>query len=460
MNHRTVPLAAAAFLCLGDVARGQCLAATPISGSVTLANGNSIAPPQGGWPNTAASFHFSAIGSPQQADPFLPTGTVAPGAAAITLTDVQKTRTLQDALGDPSAPQLVVSATGAPPAQCWIYTVTLPPGQQQTRTPDPNVPIESRGYGANDCRVAGQAWRALVRADLRTGSQGDPFTVLLFRRNGTLCYSNRDYGIQGQPIYVGAFVAQATQWDEVAVTYDPCSLAPTEPSILVSGDITKIGSGSSSGVIYHVRTFPERSCYNPSVVVGVKGPLTSGTTTLSTVDFRHTVQQYQRYRATLQFGILNTPQHFNTFGLRDSSGTKLIFDQGPVNRGPEYVASLVLYGLPHYLSNLLGDGPVYEGRDILHDQSLSDRIGGVIGASINSPGKRFLAGFSLEAIYGVNVFGVWDVAQLQQLVGVSEGDPWTAALNELPVRKYWSTKFVTGLSFDLSYAGKLLGTRP
>lgn len=338
--------------------------------------------------------------------------------------------------------------TATPPA------TPRPDGTASTAAQDPTRPIEENRYGVSDCPRAGPDWLAKLRG--QSAAAREHLTVILFRENGVVCYRNRDYGVQGDPIYAGVFLSDPSRWDAVVAEHDPCSLQPEAPAVYVSGDISQLNLRQSDQ-FYRVYPFPARSCYNASVAVRVKGPLPAvGGLPASQVNMQYLLNQYARYRGTIQVGILNTPQHDTNFGLRDSAGTKLVFNKGPVNRGPEYVASLVLYGIPHYLPTLFGSGERYSGRDIINDQSLQDRLGAVLGVGLNSPGKRFVAGFSLEVIYGINILGVWDIAQITELVGLKEGQPGPARAEDIPTRKSWQRKFVTGLSVDIVYMSKLL----
>src|SRR5205814_811773 len=138
-----------------------------------------------------------------------------------------------------------------------------------------------------------------------------------------------------------------------------------------------------------------RRCYNTTVDVSIVGD-NRGTNLVQ----RYPLTQYDRYRGTVQAGILFTPLHDATFALRqDQADTskRFIYDKGPTNEGPEYIATLNVYAVLKYLPSLLGranrsDNSPYSGRDPIHDQDMFDRIGGILGVAITNPTRRFAAG--------------------------------------------------------------------
>jgi hypothetical protein len=166
---------------------------------------------------------------------------------------------------------------------------------------------------------------------------------------------------------------------------------------------------------------------------------------------RYTLSQSGRYRGTLQVAALFTSLHEESFGLRTTDSTR-IFSKGPIDNGPDYVAAVVIYSLPRYLLNLVSGRLDFGGRDILHDQTIIDRVGGVAGVGLKNPGKRFVFGFSLEALYGVNALFVWDRARVPQLAaGLTDGSVFTGPAEDIPTVDIWKTKFEFGLSLDLRY---------
>lgn len=335
---------------------------------------------------------------------------------------------------------------GDPPAaDVTPITPTIPASAQaaaqRLSRPGEGGPAGSTAWDEGDCVRAGAQWRQ----EIRRAEGSDRFTEIVFLESGGVCYRSRDYGVTGDPIYVAVFTDQPEEWDGVQVTYEPCAIESASPSVLVSDRLPSIPSGTQSRE-WRLRTYPPRTCYNDAVAVTVQGP---GSTTART-----TVQQAQRYRATLQLGAVFTDLHDHSFGLRPDGAVQRIYDQGPDDRGPEYFASIVLYGLPHYLPSLF-TGRRYAGRDPVHDVGFLDRVGGMLGVGLNDPGKQFAAGLTFEVISGVNVTGTWYWAQVPELAGVAENDVFTGNADQIPTRQTWERDFSFGVSLDLRYAASL-----
>jgi hypothetical protein len=159
------------------------------------------------------------------------------------------------------------------------------------------------------------------------------------------------------------------------------------------------------------------------------------------------LEQYQRYRATLQFGVVFSDLNSGDFIVQEGK----IFNEGPTDRGPHYMLYTVIYAAPRYIGSLFSPKKFYEGRDILHDLGFFDRIGAVVGVGINNKiFDTFHLGFSFEVMYGVNFIGVWEFTRLNQLAeGYTLGDDFTG--ETIPQVKTWKTGFTIGLSLDLRY---------
>jgi len=278
------------------------------------------------------------------------------------------------------------------------------------------------------------------------------FTALFFTPDGELCNFSRQFGVVGDPIDVFVLRVKNAQNHALGVQFAPCAVEPAGISIYAQGafpaTIGPSNVAATAADYEFVPLLPHR-CFNTSVDITITD------TTSNTQIGRYTLTQYDRYRATLQVGSVFTSLHDNTYGLRADGANSRIFNKGPVKTGPEYYSSVVIYGLPHYLSELRANAPHYLGRDIVNDQSLSDRIGGVVAASASHPAQRFAAGLSIEVIRGVNVVGLVEFAQVTRLVGYNEGDIFTGAENTIPVRNQWNRHFVAGLSLDFRYVTAL-----
>ena len=70
--------------------------------------------------------------------------------------------------------------------------------------------------------------------------------------------------------------------------------------------------------------------------------------------------------------------------------------------------------------NVPGTSP-YLGRDLVHDKGFGDRISGIIGLGLQHPKDEFVAGIGFELLQGVNITGVYRMAKLHELDGVTVG---------------------------------------
>lgn len=327
--------------------------------------------------------------------------------------------------------------------------ITDPPVVPRTLAdPSDNARASETAWPERGCGQAGARWEGEIRREL--GS--DDFTQIVFLEDRGVCYrgGNRDYGVTGNPIYVGVFTDDEKVWDEANIQYEPCAIESAVPAVLVNDKASVLSNFQSGLNAWVLRTYPQRSCFNTTVGVTVTGRVDE-----KTVTARTSLEQAQRYRATLNLGTLFTDLHNRTFGLRPDGDGQRIYGQGPTDTGPEYYAAVVLYGLPYYLPSLLG-GERYRGRDVIHENGLLDRIGGVIGVGISDPRKQFVAGFAFEALAGVSVTGTWNFMRVNKLAGVNEGDLFTGAADRIPQRQEWDQKFVIGVALDLRYVSALV----
>jgi hypothetical protein len=294
----------------------------------------------------------------------------------------------------------------------------------------------------SECQQMGKEWAARLGRETKAQRQHG-FTEIVFMEDTGPCFWNRDYGVQGDPIYVGVYT-KTGPWKPA--TFEPCAAEPEAPSLFLSSGIGAL-SGLSGGR-FQLIELPPRRCWNSAVDVSVSKAPKAGEDEHTS---RYGLSQSGRYRGTVQLGVLFTELHEQTFGLRTTDSAR-IFSKGPTSNGPDYVASVVIYSLPRYFINLFSGRLDFGGRDILHDQTILDRIGGVVGVGLKNPGRRFVFGFSFEALYGVNAIAAWDRARIPVLApGLSEGSAFTGAESEIPTVDDWKTKFEFGFSMDLRY---------
>ena len=397
--------------------------------------------------------------------------TVLDPSASPAATATQVAFTVPDAVKAGTMVQVRVCAAPTTPAACMKT-----PAIAQIAV---GASAGSRALVASDrhtvlaaCNAAGTA-RAREIAGLR-GGRSD-FTVILFDETGP-CYLSRQFGAEGDPIAVG-FVS--TSDVAVSVDLDPCGVPSATPKVLISADISSLTLLAAEEP--DVRWFPPlRRCFGPAA--GIKLTVGSGDKART---LAYTLKQFERYRATLQLGVAASELHQRGFALRTAGTTKRIFETTPEERGPEYVASVVIYGVPHYFARRSVRDPSfadrgagiagtvtghaasageayrepYWGRDPVNDNGVMDRIGLLLGAGINQPGRRFLVGGSLELLTGVNAFFAREFVRTPELEGVAVGDEFTGEAAALPLRDHWRMAWTGGISIDARYALALFGRK-
>jgi hypothetical protein len=370
----------------------------------------------------------------------------SPGAAGWTPTANDVTQLAAAQAGGTTQVAYVDNAARTICTRDFIVDPAAPP-PVTTATPSTGGRATTREFGSSDCVKAGALWETELAR--QPGTHGRRFTELVFMEattggDGSLCYYNRDYGVVGDPIYVGVFSANEATW--TGARFEPCAVQSAAPNVLQSTD--KFPSLTQSGGVWQLYTFLERRCYNTSVEVSIVGRARN-----ESVAQRYPLSQYDRYRATLQAGVLFSTLHQADFALRsDQADTSrhLIYDRGPTNRGPEYIAALQLYSVLRYLRALGGEP--YPGRDPIHDQGLLDRVGGVMGVAITNPTRRFVAGVSVELLYGISATWLTDFAQVNVLPDdLSLTTPFKGTVDDIPVIRKWEQRGTLGITMDLRY---------
>jgi hypothetical protein len=253
----------------------------------------------------------------------------------------------------------------------------------------------------------------------------------------------------GDLIYIGVLHKTTQEYKHFEVEFSPCSLEPESPQLYI-GDTHALDIRKAAVEAYEEFFFDPRRCFDSTVEITIKAGKSKNDITATG---RYQLRQYNRYRGTLQLGILFTDQHEVSFGLTTKDGKSVIYNKGPINNGPEYTVSLVLYSIFRYVGDLFSSGSRhYAGRDIVNDRSLIDCVGGIVGVGLNNPGNRFVLGLSFEPIYGVNLIGVVDFARMSELgAGLSEGSEFNGTEGTLPIHHFWSRRFVLGIALDLRY---------
>jgi hypothetical protein len=334
------------------------------------------------------------------------------------------------------------------------YNFSLPFEFQESNTPASGTPPQASKDTEEGYPTLGEAQNALremIRIDAARRKEKKYITII-FDDNLLPLEVWPDRNSVGDLIYVGIIYNKLKGFDYFSVDYSPCS-AESEIAPIFQGG-TFINPNLQAGKNeYLIKYFPPQCCYNQSVDIAIK----AGTDKNEIKnEGRYTLKQYNRYRGTLQMGILFSDQHETAFGLNTIGGKKFIFSKGPINTGPEYFTSLVIYSFLKYFPGL----GHYSGRDILNDNDFIDRMGAVIGVGLSNPGDRFVLGLSFEVAYGFNIIAVRDFVRLNELgAGLKEGDKFAGTEEEIPLHRYWTSQWAFGISVDLRYITALFSKR-
>jgi hypothetical protein len=309
-----------------------------------------------------------------------------------------------------------------------------------------------------DCQPLLDTLETSVRQ--RLGS--NHFVVVVFKPTGEECVKSKPRGTSGDLIYTAMFGKNPG----ASVEFSKCdapALSPNNPE----GEtlISKLQAKELLAPALEFTQFPARQCFGTAAEMTVKNKIQESSAGTKEVSKNFTLGLFDRFRFTLQAGVLGSAQHSSTFGLRKDGDNMLIYNKGPVGHGPEYVAAVVLYGLPHYFgvsTSPKGDGDGekealegYFGRDPIHDNGFADRLGFVLGAGLNNPGDRIVAGLAFELGFGINLIGVYEYAKTKELVGASEGSVFTGTVEQIPTRDAWKGRWIAGVSVDMRYFTRL-----
>jgi hypothetical protein len=297
-----------------------------------------------------------------------------------------------------------------------------------------------------------------TKINQRLGS--DHFVIIIFKPNGEECIKSKPRGTSGDLIYTAVLDNGTSQIPGPSIEFTKCEAPALSPNNPEGETLLKSLQAGENRLI----EFPSRQCFGTSAEMTVKNKVQDPNPREVSKPF--ILPLFDKFRFSLQAGLLGSSQHSPTFGLRKDGTDMKIFSKGPSGSGPEYVASVILYGLPHYFGvgnppRGNGDGEKdalasYFGRDPFHENRFADRLGLVLGAGLNNPGDRVVAGLSFELGYGINAIGVYEYAKLKELAGVSEGAVFTGTVEQIPTREAWKGRWVGGLSIDTRYFTRLV----
>lgn len=201
------------------------------------------------------------------------------------------------------------------------------------------------------------------------------------------------------------------------------------------GDLTQLQAGKPE---WKTHAFPGRQCWNSTVAINIAGPQEK--------QISYSLQQATHYRATLHLGTVFTESHETTFGLRPVSPTeKRGFAEGPVEKGPEYVAALVFYSALRYIP-FLGGHTSYAGGiqwPATTGSTSSARSSAWVFAP--PPNDSSLAVPMNLPLAPTSSGSTISERHTSWLVSARE----TGTVEEILTRKVWGRKFVWGITLDL-----------
>jgi hypothetical protein len=290
-----------------------------------------------------------------------------------------------------------------------------------------------------NCGEAAKVWKIENTIDWNDGKDT---LLVLFNREASVCYESTRVPHVGDTVYVGVVATVDDNITKPVVQFSQCSRERVEPAIYISGDLKPFFNQAGG---FGVQIVDARRCFDKEITLTLS--MKQGA---DSVQGTRPISFYERFRGTLQIGALDTDLHENDFALRPADGQSLIFNKEATNDGPEYVASLVVYGIPRYFTKDAFKGG-YRGRDILNDNDWRDRLGLVLLAGVDDPTDRFGVGLSFELVYGINLFVARQWFRQRELAGLAEGDVFAGAAADIPIRRHWEEDTAVGLSFDIRY---------
>lgn len=299
------------------------------------------------------------------------------------------------------------------------------------------------------CSQAASGWyQSVAGAGNAAGVRG-AVHVIVFDHRGVMCArEGRGPRItQGDILYVGLF-GPPEEIYPLRRKIPDCSLEGTAPNILDPNVGIRFDAGA--GKPPELRQFPPFECFDDEIEVQFIRDNNS-------IAFTDTLRQYKRYRATFQIGALWTTLADPAFALTDFGDGPVIRNTVDDSRGPEYMASLVVYGAPHYLGTLWGGDRRYSGRDIVNDNSFADRVGLFLAFGLSDPEDTLGIGLSFELASGINLTVTQLYRRIAELDGLSEGDPFSGTAQQIPTVETWKDEVAVGLSIDGRYLTKFFG---
>lgn len=282
---------------------------------------------------------------------------------------------------------------------------------------------------------------------LKKGARYEEWVI--FDAAGNVCYQPATLRQRDQLNFVMAWTSAQEVRNDVTALPGQCTKATAAP---VVRDALEEKQVMARNVITAYRRLLSMICASDSPQVTLTIPA-QGNASAKTVS--HTFPLYERETAAIHTGVVFSKLRDPSYGLRTLNGQTTIVNEEASNRGPEYVAMVVVHALPRYFLSPVGFS--YPGRDLTHDNEWQDRLGLAFSFGLQEPKRRLGVGLSYEIAKGINLVGLSEWMKRDRLSGVAEGDVFAGAATDIPKRKHWDRSFALGITFDTAYLAKIFG---
>lgn len=280
----------------------------------------------------------------------------------------------------------------------------------------------------------------------------DDEKLLIFNSSGQLCYFRYPIA-RGDRLRVALGYAKGES-PPTSYSYKPERCTVPTGAVVVVGTAPQIPQSTiqSTSKPPEMQTLAEDKVYPVGPALECDSAEIDVTLTIdNTAAPKQTFQLFARTTAVIHLGVLNSKLRDSDFTLRTNGGTSVIADRETQARGPEYVAMVVLQGLPHYFQK----GLAYQGRDLVHETAPADRLGLAFSFGLKDPGKRFGLGLGYEIARGINFVVIHEWLKRSRLDGVSVGDTFSG---DIPKTNEWAKGWSVGITFDSAYLSRLFSS--
>lgn len=297
------------------------------------------------------------------------------------------------------------------------------------------------GNDNQSCDGSADIW---MKDNVKAHSKNNTILIVFDESNGGVCFrrgSKREYRVsEGDKILVGVYGNKANL-DKYRLDAVSCNLEEATPKIFDSVPKAIEKQSAANGL----RIFDAIECYSAEVTLQVRKSDNS-------LAYETKIKQYERYDATFQVGVLWTDLDDATYSVfDDGQGNKTIRSDTNDNKGPQYVGSVVIYGIGYQVAEIFG-GPHYSGRDIVNENKFLDRLGFGLSVGLDNPKDTFGFGLSFELFSGINLTATRLYRNIEVLDDYAVGDTFTGS--QIPQKKSWEHDTVFGLSIDGRYLAK------